>query len=319
MAVIDLNYLKTFFQTYDKPTEEEFSDLIDTLSTTLDITTYDIPGVGDVWSAVNFSTKIEHDQKQLTIVYHNGVSYLFDAPLGDYGLGGLTTVKDNYVVLLTSQFTSLEVEAILELITKDVSVEISINVTEFEQGLPTAIKYIADIHHEDVTVTSIKLNGVSKQIGINETLLLANETITLSKDYVLVIDYIKSGISLQQTYITIVNAYVPQFAGASVTSDYDNDSISAISLTKHIQLDSTIEYGTTFNNFYMWFILNDKTINLYDQNGLQFRVGEWLSTNYFKSKNGTIVLADGSIASVKLYRSKDLISSKGINFKFKSE
>ena len=319
MAVINLNYLKTFFETYDKPTEEQFADLIDTLSTILDIISYNVAGIGDVWTAVNFSTKIEHEQKQLNVVYHNGKTYLFNAPLGTYGYGGIPTTESNYVDLVSSQFSESEVDAIIELITKDVTVETSINVTEFEQGVYTTINYIADIQHEDVTVTSIKLNGAPKQAGLNNTQVTANENITISKSYTLVIDYVRLGVTMQKTYIDTVVAYIPQYAGSSLITDYDGKNVSTITLPKYIKSTSELSYESILSNSYVWFILNDKNVSVHDQNGLKFRDGDWASDEYFIKKIGTIVLSNGSIASVAFYRSKTILNTNGNDFEFKSE
>jgi len=320
MAVLNLDYLKTLFETYDKPTEEDFSDLIDTLSTTIDIVTYNIPLSGDVWTAVNNSTTIKHDQKQLTVIYQDGQTFLFDAPLGEYGVTGIPTVEANYVVLLSSQFTDTEVEKILELITKDVSITTSTSIDKFEQGLSTSVTYNATIHHEDVTVTSIKLNGVPQPISTSGVTTVTNTTsLFITKTYTLVVDYIRLGLANTQTYINYVVSYVPQYSGLSAVLDYDALNVSGIALPKYIKETSELEYSAVLNDFYLWFILNDTNMNIHDQNGLQFRDGIWSGDTYFIKKEGTIQLDDNTVVTTTFYRSLDTVDSKGINFKFKSK
>jgi hypothetical protein len=318
MAVLNLNYLKTLFSQYDKPTEQDFSDLIDTLSTTIDIVTYSVIGTGDVWTDANLFTTIVHNQKQLTVIYHNGKTYLFDAVLGKYGLGGIPTNSSNFVDIIASQFTDEQVIKIIELITDDISVVSSLDITEFEKGLSTTVKYNAVISHKDVTVSSIKLNNVSQQINqsgtttVNKTDLLTN-----SKNYTLSISYIRLGVSKQYTETIFTTAYVPQFYGTSLTLDYDNQNVQSIALTKYIGSDTELNYSGVLNNVYLWFIVVKQDNTLYDQNGFIFRHGDWNSNEFFIYKQGLITLADGTNSQVSLYRSFNKLTSKTRTYKFK--
>jgi len=319
MAILQLDFLKTLFETYDKPTEQDFADLIDTLSTTIDIVPYTIVGSGDVWTIVNFTTTIVHSQKELTVIYHDGKTYLFDAPIGSYGLSGLNTVESNYVELVSSQFTDTEYTNIIESITGSITVTASTDLTEIEQGLYVAATYTATVNHEDVLITSIKLNGVTQPVTTGTTVVSSVSNIKVTTTYTLVVLYTRLGVPGTYTDVQTINAYVPQFAGSSATSDYDAAGVGTISLTKFIQSDSILEYNTTFTGQYSWFILNDDTANIFDQNGLQFADGVWAGDDYYNKKSGTITLADSSVAAVSLYRSATTLTSDGINFKFKSE
>lgn len=319
MAILKLDFLKTLFETYDKPTEQDFADLIDTLSTTIDIVPYKVSGTGDVWTAVNFSVKIEHDQKQLTVVYHAGKTYLFDAPLGVYGSGGIQTNESNYVDLVSSQFTDTQVTDIIESITSPVTVESSTSITQLEKGLYTEAIYTATVDHTDVIINSIKLNGVVQPVTTGITVVSDTRNIKETITYTLVIDYVRLEVPEIYTDVRTITAYAPQYAGASATTDYDGSSILGIGLPKVISSDSILEYETILNGSYVWFILNDDTSNIYDQNGLLFVNGIWTSNDYFIKKTGTILLADGSVSITTFYRSLNTLDSAGMNFKFKSE
>jgi len=317
MAILKLDYLKTLFQQYDRPTEQDFADLIDTLSTTIDIVTYNVGGTGNVWDNVNSSVTIVHDQKQLTVVYHNGKTYLFDATLGKYGYGAISTTTNNYVDLIASQFTNEQVEQIIELITDDVTVIESLNIESFEKGLSTVINYEALIDHSDVTVTSIKLNNVSQQISTSGiTTVTKSEGLTNSKSYVLVIDYIRLGVNKQSSNTISTTAYAPKFYGLSMGLDYDNQLVSTIPLTKYIGNSNTLEYSGVLNSMYLWFIVTETLNEIHDQNGLLFRVGNWTSDDFYIHKSGLITLANGTNEPVQFYRSKTTLESKGQNYKF---
>lgn len=97
MAVKELNQLKELFETFDKPTQNDYSDLIDTLSTTLGVRAIAVPGVGNVWDDFNTSTVLNYEQRELIVVYHNDVIYLFNAALGVYGLTHAPVVQSNFV------------------------------------------------------------------------------------------------------------------------------------------------------------------------------------------------------------------------------
>jgi len=320
MAILNLDYLKTFYQTYDKPLEEDFANLIDTLSTTLEIPTYVIPGNNSINVDVNNSTLIDHKQKQLNVIYHRGRTYLFNAPLGKYGLGAIETTADNFVDLVSSQFTEEQIEAILLLISSDITVEESITKDIFEKGVATSNIYTAIINHEDVVITSIKLNNVNvvpNYLGI--TNIVSNDTLTNSKSYTLDIVYTHNGIPKEYHSTLTSNAYAPQFIGYSNVPDYSNYASTNILLVKRIQADSTLEFTGQPSNHYAWFITNDKSIEIFDQNNNKLRIGDWGGIEFIFHKLGVITLQDGNNQTVALYRSAELLNTEGTDFKFKSK
>lgn len=319
MAILNLDYLKTLFETYDKPTEQDFADLIDTLSTTIDIVTYHVPGTGDIWDDVNSSIQIDHQQKQLGVIYHLGITYLFDAPLGIYGMGGIYTSTGNYIKLVELQFTTEQVDEILALILDDISVTTTINITQFEKGVTTTVIYNSEIEHEDVNVTLITLNNQSIPIGAVKSSISITDYLEISKDYVLTIYYIYNGVSKIYTETVSVNGYAPQFSGQSATLDYELYDVNSILLSKYISATSDLETKTVYNDMYLWFILYNNNNDIVDQNQNLFAIGEWISNEYFISKVGFIKLQNGKNQSVKFYRSLNKIDSKGKVFKFESK
>jgi len=317
MAVLNLDYLKTLFETYDKPTEQDFADLIDTLSTTIAIIPNTILGTGNVWTDLNNSYTLKHDQKQLDIIYHNGVTYLFDAPLGTYGASGIATSQSNYINIAESQFTEEQVEAILDLLYGTVTISSTLDVSEFEKGVATSILYNSLIEHKGITVLSITLNNVNQQIGANETTVNSTDSITVTKDYILKVTYLKSGNTTIQTDTITSNGYVPKLYGLSLGLDYDGNPVSAIPLSKYIGASNTIEYSGVLNSMNMWFIVPNASNEIFDQNGLFFKIGDWTSDDFFIHKSGFIVLNDGTNEPVQFYRSLTTLESKGQNYKFK--
>ena len=318
MAVINLDYLKTFFQTYDKPTEEEFADLIDTLSTVIDIVTYHVPGNGNIWEDVNSSLQIDHQQKQLGVVYHAGVTYLFDAPLGTYGLGGIPTASNNYVKLVESQFTATQVEQLLALIVDDISVNTSLSVSQFEKGVVTSVVYTAIIDHEDVTVTQISVNGNTYPIGAIQTNIIIEDKLEETKSYVLTVNYIYNGVSKVYSETLTVYGYAPQFSGQSAITNYDLAPVNSILLSKYIGEGNNLVAKTVYNDMYLWFILSNNA-DIVDQNQNLFTVGEWTSNEFIIMKTGFVKLQNGQNEPVAFYRSLKTLNSKGITFKFESK
>lgn len=316
MAVINLDYLKTFFQTYDKPTEEEFADLIDTLSTTIRIVTYNIAGSNSVWADVNATTQIIYDQKTLLVIYHAGVTYIFDGVLGTYGVGGISTNQSNYVKLVESQFTTDQVNAILNLIAVDVDVETNLDVDIFEAGVETVANYLASITYGDATINSIKLNGTPYSVNPGGYSTVPNSSkIYYTKIYNLVIDYTLNGTVKQYNDTLTATSYIPQFYGLSPTTDYDGAPTISIPISKYVGDGNSLSIDNVYNNMYIWFILSDTNSYVYDQNSNRFRQGSWGDDTFIIKKDGKIQLENGDLADVTFYRSKTPIDSNGIQFK----
>jgi hypothetical protein len=317
MAVINLDLLKTYFETYDKPTEEQFADLIDTLSTTIRIVTYTVSGTGDVWTDANSTIQIVHDQKKLMVIYHNGITYLFDAPLGTYAIGGVFTHESNYVNLVESQFTNSQVEQLLALIADDITVTSSLTLDFFEKGVKTTVDYVATIDYGDAVISSIKLNGIPFAISPS-----GNSTINYSQNlvdgkiYNLIINYtLNSQIRTYNETIEVV-AYAPQFSGLSNITDYTNALTTNIVLSKYIIDGSDISFDGILNDSYLWFIVGEEDSRVIDQNGLEFTDGTWVSNEYFIKKTSFITLEDGALEPVVFYRSLEKLNSKNRNYKF---
>lgn len=316
MAVLNLDYLKTLFQTFDKPTEDDFEDLIDTLSTTIRIITYNIAGSGDVWTDVNSTVQLKHDQKTLMIVYHDGITYLFDAPLGTYGVSGIQTNSSNYINIVESQFTSDQINKILALISDDITVTTTLSIEQFEKGVKTETYYSSHVDYGDAVISSIKLNGSPYNISSSgSSYVNVNNSVVDSMSYNLIIQYTFNGTPKTYNETVSIVAYTPQFYGLSNITDYDTATTTDILLNKYIGPSNNLVINNVYNNMYLWYILSSSDPYVYDQNGNRFRSGAWGDKTYIIKKDGMIQLEDGTYTTVTFYRTYSMPDSMGIEFK----
>lgn len=100
MSVLTQEQLKALFETDDMPTQQDFTDLIDTLESNSAVISTSVAGIDDVWVDVNNNNLIDQTTKQINVILHNGTFYLFNGGIGTFGLGGVTpTTSANFITL----------------------------------------------------------------------------------------------------------------------------------------------------------------------------------------------------------------------------
>jgi len=107
MAVLTISDLKNYFETYDKPTQGDFTNLIDTLSTAMNFIKYEVP-VGSyttISDSFNENLTITLHEKEVVLLNYSGSgdptadgTYVFNVnTAGTYGYGSTQVQQSDFI------------------------------------------------------------------------------------------------------------------------------------------------------------------------------------------------------------------------------
>ena len=186
-----------------------------------------------------------------------------------------------------------------------------------ERGLSTNVKLTYNINPRDDVFTSALLNNTGSQLVTTEVsteINLGNKVV--SETNTMYLSFTRNTIpTTDNTKSATYNAYVPQWCGASVETDFATYALieterTAGRFTKSIQSSASILNTVTPISKYIWFISNKTGAIIKDEvSGAPYIVGAWddgVSEFYYK-KITALLLADGTTTSdLYFYRSRQL-------------
>jgi hypothetical protein len=222
------------------------------------------------------------------------IEYIWYADTSDEGL----------VVKYPSPFSETQEERLRDLVYRETIRNVSVNRSTLEKGLLTDVVWNWNIDLRDDTVITAEFEGVdiSGNLVGNQTFNIKDTT---SKNLYLIVD--RKGASTNLSQGATSYFYSPQYEGKISTDEPLATYVGLSGHSKIISSSTNLSLEVTLNDEHLFFICNSSSKNVRDNlTGFSLSLGEWDSTTAFLIKKPfNITLADGTIHSSTLYRTRE--------------
>lgn len=234
---------------------------------------------------------------------------------GIFKSGSTYTIKPE--IERSRDFTQTQVNRVKDSVYEEVVKTVSVAPTSFEKGVSTDLVFTWNVDKKDDTLGYVQIDGntvTNEATGVNRTYLTNGQVAT--KGVFLTVNVIRNnttGGSFTTNILATANGYVPQFKGQlASTLAADAYFISDFNtITKLIQNGKNMTISETFSNKYAVILTKEAITQIvFSVAPEPLSIGNWDDgVSYFYRKTVTLTLADGTVETMFLYRTRQLLNA----------